>query len=96
MSDTRNSTLLIRLGFVIGGMVGVLLVWAFFLDTVEGFALRCFWSGLANGQLMNIGMFVHSTTFVKCASGFLVVGISAALGVNAALKSQSVAPGQSL
>ena len=96
MSDTRSSRLLIRLGFVIGGIVGVLLVWALFLDTVEDFGLRCFWSGLASGRLMYIGPFVHSTTFAKCACGFLVVGIPAALGVNAALKNQSVATGQSL
>lgn len=96
MSYTRSSTLWIRLGFLIGGIVGALLVWAFFLGTVEEFGLRCFWAELSNGQLMNVGAFVYTTTFAKLACGFLVAGIAVAVGVNAALKSQSAESSQSL
>ena len=88
MADIRSSRLLSRLGFVVGGFIGVLLVWAFFLDPFEAFGLGCFWSGLAHGRWMYAGTFVHSTTFVKCAFGFLVFGIPAAWGVNAAFNSR--------
>jgi hypothetical protein len=58
----------------------MLLVRAFFLDPVEELGWRMFWSGIGNGSLMDLSVVVHSTTFTKCACGFAVVGLGAALG----------------
>jgi hypothetical protein len=65
--------------FFAGGLLGVLLVRAFFLDRVEELGWRMFWSGIGNGEPMQMGAVLQSATFAKCACGFLLVGLCAAL-----------------
>ncbi len=67
------------LSFCIGGIVGVALVRAFFLDTLEEIGWRMFWEGIGNGRTMDLGMVVQSATFAKCLVGFLIGGAVAAL-----------------
>jgi hypothetical protein len=57
----------------LGGIAGVLLVRAFFLDPFEQFGWSMFWEGIANGQIMDLGTVVGSATFAKCLAG-LVLG----------------------
>lgn len=68
--------------FVVGGILGVLIVRAFFLDPVEELGWRMFWEGLSNARVMNSEMVLKSTTFAKCVAGFLVGGLAlAVLGI---------------
>jgi hypothetical protein len=62
----------------VGGVAGVLLVRAFFLDPIEQLGWSMFWEGLANGQIMDLGTVVGSATFAKCMAG-LVLGAGTGL-----------------
>ena len=63
----------------IGGIVGVVLVRALFLDRVEEIGWRIFWEGIGNGRVMDFGVVVQSTTFVKCLAGLLIGGAAGAI-----------------
>ncbi|SPF48736.1 exported hypothetical protein [Candidatus Sulfotelmatobacter kueseliae] len=67
------------ISFCIGGIVGVVLVRAFFLDGLEEFGWRMFWEGLGNGRMMDPGMVLQSTTFLKCVGGLVIGGALGAL-----------------
>lgn len=56
----------------VGGIVGVLLVRALFLDPIEELGWRMFWGGIGNGRSMDLGMVVQSATFAKCLAGLLL------------------------
>ena len=64
----------------VGGIVGVLLVRAFFLDPIEELGWRMFWEGIGNGRSMDLGMVVQSATFVKCVAGLVIGGALGILG----------------
>jgi hypothetical protein len=61
----------------IGGIVGVVLVRAFFLDRVEEIGWRIFWEGFGNGRTMDFGVVVQSATFAKCLAGLVIGGAAA-------------------
>jgi hypothetical protein len=61
----------------IGGILGVLLVRALFLDGIEEIGWRIFWEGLGNGRMMNFGAVVQSSTFAKCLAGLVIGGTGA-------------------
>ncbi len=61
--------------FLLGGVIGVFLVRGIFLDQVEIIGWELFWRGLSSGRSMNWGNIFQSATFLKCAAGFLIVGI---------------------
>jgi len=77
----NSRTIRIALGFTFGGLLGVLLVRAFFLDLMEQMGWRMFWEGLGHGESMNWGMVLQSTTFAKSLAGFLLVGVATGVGV---------------
>jgi hypothetical protein len=62
-----------------GGILGVLLVRALFLDPIEEIGWRMFWDGLFDGRLMNLGTVIQSVTFLKCLVGFILGGGAAVL-----------------
>jgi hypothetical protein len=71
----------VALGFVVGGLVGVFLIRALFLDPFEEIGWRIFWQGLGRGADMNWGMVLQSATFLKCLTGFALVGATAGVSV---------------
>jgi hypothetical protein len=71
----------IALGFSFGGLLGVLLVRALFLDPFEQMGWTMFWEGLGRGEGMNWGVVLQSATFLKCLMGFVLVGAAAGVGV---------------
>jgi len=71
----------IGLGFVLGGILGVCLIRALFLDPLEQMGWSMFWSGLGQGEDMNWGMVLQSATFLKCLTGFVLVGAAGGVGV---------------
>ncbi len=70
----RSSSGAIVLGFLIGGIAGVILVRSFLLDGLEEIGWRVFWEEFWNGRLMNLGDVLNSSTFWKTFSGFLIGG----------------------
>jgi hypothetical protein len=60
----------------VGGIVGVLLVRALFLDPIEELGWRMFCAAIGDGRGMDLGMVVNSTAFAKCLTG-LVLGAGA-------------------
>jgi hypothetical protein len=68
----QNRTRLI-ISLCVGGIVGVLLVRASFLDPLEELGWRMFWAAIGDGRSMDFGMVVQSATFAKCLAG-LVLG----------------------
>lgn len=62
------------LAFFVGGVIGVLLVRALFMDPIEVIGWGLFWSGLADGRMMNMEAVFGSTTFLKCVAGFILGG----------------------
>ena len=70
----KYRNVLITVGFLLGGIIGVCLIRAFFLDPIEQMGWTMFWEGLGHGELMNLGAVVQSATFLKCIAGFLLVG----------------------
>lgn len=77
----------------VGGVVGVLLVRAFFLDPIEELGWRMFWEGIGNGRTMDLGMVVRSATFAKCLAG-LVLGAGSGLFLTSVLNRRSGAGAQ--
>ena len=75
----RVQELKIIVGFMIGGVVGVVLVRAFFLNGLEELGWRLFWEGFLNGHLMNLGDVLNSSTFWKVFFGFLLCGFGGVL-----------------
>lgn len=70
----KNLNMLVTLAFLLGGIVGVCVIRAFFLDPIEQMGWTMFWEGLGHGEVMNLGAVVQSATFLKCLTGFLLVG----------------------
>jgi len=75
----KNRTARIVLGSLLGGILGVFIVWAFFLDAIDRIGWSIFWSGLFHGEVTDWSAVVHSAAFLKCLAGFLVLG--AATGI---------------
>ncbi len=72
------------IGAVVGGILGVLIVRALFLDAIEQMGWAIFWEGLGKGKLggEDWSTVLRSATFAKCVCGFLVGSIATgALGV---------------
>jgi hypothetical protein len=60
--------------FLIGGVVGVLVVRGFFLDPLEEIAWRIFWESLGRGGF-DLEVVLQSRTFAKSLTGFAVGGL---------------------
>lgn len=71
----------VLLGFVVGGIIGVAIIRAFFLDPIEQMAWSMFWRGIAHGDLMDARTVFQSSTFLKCLAGFLLAGAATGVGV---------------
>jgi hypothetical protein len=69
-----SSRLSKTLAFLIGGVIGVAVIRAFFLDTIEELGWRMFWRALGEGGSMDLGRVLNSSTFTKCMLGFLAGG----------------------
>jgi len=77
----------------VGGVLGVLLVRALFLDPIEEIGWRMFWEGIFHGEIMDLGSVVQSTTFLKCLAGF-VLGGGAGVLLTIAINRKSNGPPQ--
>jgi len=73
----------------IGGAIGVLLVRLLVLDPIEKLAWGMFWSGLGNGEMMDLEIVLKSETFAKCIGGFVIVGVASAFAIKFALRANS-------
>lgn len=63
--------------FIIGGIIGILVVRGFFLDTFEEIGWRLFWEGIIRGESMNSETVLKSATFTKSLAGFIIGGFVA-------------------
>ena len=70
----------VLLGFIVGGIIGVAIVRAFFLDPIEQMAWSMFWQGVAHGDFMDSRTVLQSSTFLKCLTGFLLAGAATGVG----------------
>jgi len=61
-------------GLLIGGFLGVVIVRTFLLDPFEQVGWTLFWRALAQGQIMDWGIVLQSSTFLKCLLGFVFGG----------------------
>jgi len=77
----KHPNMRVTLGFVVGGIVGACLIRALFLDPFEQMGWTMFWEGLGHGEGTNWGMVLQSATFLKCLTGFVLVGAAAGVGV---------------
>ena len=63
--------------FLVGGVMGVLIVRSCFLNPIEIMGWHIFWSGLQKGEMLfSAEMVIQSATFGKCVVGFLSGGFS--------------------
>ena len=63
---------------VIGAVIGLALVRAFWLDQIELIAWEIFWSEFGNSRNIKLSKVLQSQTFLKCTAG-IVVGTVAGL-----------------
>ena len=63
------------IGAVVGSIIGVLIVRAFFLDPIQILGWNIFWERIADGELMHPDIAFRSNTFFKCVAGFIIGGI---------------------
>ncbi|HYM76114.1 MAG TPA: WG repeat-containing protein [Candidatus Dormibacteraeota bacterium] len=75
----------------VGGIVGVLIVRAFFLGPFEELGWRMFWEAVGEGRSIDLGMVVQSATFAKCLAG-LVLGAGAGFYVSSTFNRKLGAP----
>ncbi|MFH2070552.1 MAG: hypothetical protein ABIJ11_05000 [Elusimicrobiota bacterium] len=61
--------------FLLGGILGVVVVRYFFLIPIEVLGWKIFWHFLIEGKIMNLDAVAKSSTFLKCLIGFLVGGV---------------------
>ncbi len=74
---------------IIGAIVGVIIVRAFFLDPIQEMGWGIFWNGLSEGELMDVEMLFQSKTFLKCVVGAVAGGVIGLLLGSAIQKSTS-------
>jgi len=86
----QNRTQLV-ISTCVGGIVGVLIVRAFFLGPFEELGWRMFWEAVGEGRSINFEMVVQSATFAKCLAG-LVLGAGAGFYVSSTFNRQLGAP----
>ncbi len=63
-------------GFLIGCIIGIVIVRAFFLDEIEVIGFDLFWESAKEGKLsFDRETILNSSSFMKCCIGFIIGGL---------------------